>query len=40
MRDHDLDAVETGSSGDFPPFQDLVAEAMTKSLRRTVSFFT
>jgi Fic family protein len=38
LRDHD--ALVDASSGDFVPFQDLIAEAIVESLRRAISFFS
>jgi Fic family protein len=42
LRDRDtyLDALVAASSGDFVPFQDLVAETIVESLRRAISFFS
>jgi hypothetical protein len=42
VRDRDayLDALTTASSGDFQPFEALVAETITESLRRAIAFFS
>jgi Fic family protein len=42
MRDRDtyLDALSSTGSGDFSPFEALMAEAIAESLRRAISFFS
>jgi Fic family protein len=42
MRDRDtyLEALSSAGSGDFLPFETLIAEAIAESLRRAISFFS
>ncbi|NJN49566.1 MAG: Fic family protein [Alkalinema sp. RL_2_19] len=42
MRDRDryLDALSTAATGDFQPFERLIAEAVEESLRRAIAFFS
>jgi hypothetical protein len=42
MRDRDtyLEALSSAGSGDFSPFEALIAEAIAESLRRAISFFS
>lgn len=39
-RDAYLDSLAAAAIGDFIPFEALVTEAMTDSLRRAISFFS